>query len=83
MSGAFVFSLLAAVLFFLLAFLTWIISEEVDSVILEIMAIGFLVCGLIFLVFFTILSIVLMVLCLVGGETCWKYTTSTLSERKF
>lgn len=69
MSGAFVFSLSAAVLFFLLAFLTWIISEEVDSVILEIMAIGFLVCGLLFLVFFTLLSIVLMVLCLVGGET--------------
>lgn len=69
MSGAFVFSLLAAVLFFLLAFLTWIINEEVDSVILEIMAIGFLVCGLLFLVFFTLLSIVLMVLCLVGGET--------------
>ncbi len=69
MSGAFVFSLSAAVLFFLLAFLTWIISEEVDSVILEIMAIGFLVCGLLFLVFFTLLSIVRMVLCLVGGET--------------
>lgn len=69
MSGAFVFSLSVAVLFFLLAFLTWIISEEVDSVILEIMAIGFLVCGLLFLVFFTLLSIVLMVLCLVGGET--------------
>lgn len=69
MSGVFVFSLSAAVLFFLLAFLTWIISEEVDSVILEIMAIGFLVCGLLFLVFFTLLSIVLMVLCLVGGET--------------
>lgn len=69
MSGAFVFSLLATVLFFLLAFLTWIINEEVDSVILEIMAIGFLVCGLLFLVFFTLLSIVLTVLCLVGGET--------------